>query len=193
MFEFLHRSDYIIAKQKEEYFHFGFVDVPKPDWEIVLNCFDHTMNVVNDSNLDENVKSKMVFRTFNNYGFVFNFPLDRISYGENGRFLFLDFLKAIKQSHQNARKNQIFTALNFLSLSSVSETLPKHNDIMDVWCWQILGRTSMLIEGKGRLFEKVLEPGELIYIPRGMNHATKSMGPRSLISFGAEDKGFKDV
>ena len=58
---------------------------------------------------------------------------------------------------------------------------------MDVWCWNILGKTKWTVEGRQRVFEKVLEPGELIYVPRGMWHDTTPMSPRVGISFGSED------
>jgi len=188
MFEFLHRSEYINAKNNEEYFHFGFVDVPLPSWGTVLNYFDTTLNIFHDEQNSDQKEKNAIFRTFNDYEFVFNFALNETKEGK----IFVDFLRAISLSHYSHRKKQTFIALNFLSLSSISETLPRHTDVMDVWCWQILGKTHMMVEGKGRVFDKVLEPGELIYIPRGMHHATKSMGPRSLISFGAENIGTKN-
>jgi hypothetical protein len=178
MFEFLHRSDYINAKHNEDYYHFGFVEVPSPDWQMVLNFLDLAISNSKTEN------SKQECRELKNHGFIFNFPLDQ---PENNP-IFKAFLRAIADSHNRFRGRQIFTAFNFLSLSSISETLGRHNDVMDVWCWQVLGKTHMTVEGKRRIFDKVLEPGELIYIPRGMYHTTRSMGPRSLISFGAEDK-----
>jgi hypothetical protein len=178
MFEFLHRSGYINAKHNEDYYHFGFVEVPLPNWQLVLNFLDSAL--INS----KQQKSKQECRELNNHGFIFNFPIDQ---PENNP-IFKMFLKAISDSHNRFRERQIYTAFNFLSLSSISETLGRHNDVMDVWCWQVLGQTHMIVEGKLMRFEKVLEPGELIYIPRGMYHTTKPIGPRSLISFGAEDK-----
>jgi hypothetical protein len=176
MFEFLHRSDYINAKHNEDYFHFGFVEVPSPDWQMVLNSLDLAMI---ESQKETSIQE---CRELKNHGFIFNFPLN---YPEQ-HLIFTEFIKAIARSHNGFRERQTYTAFNFLSLSSISETLGRHTDVMDVWCWQILGGTHITVEGKGSTFDKILEPGELIYIPRGMYHATKSVGPRSLISFGAE-------
>jgi ribosomal protein L16 Arg81 hydroxylase len=94
-------------------------------------------------------------------------------------------LKIISTSHH--RLNQTYTALGYISLSSESATYGRHNDVMDVWCWQMTGYTLWKVEGHKRNFEKVLEPGELIYVPRGMWHDTKPMTPRAGLSFGAED------
>jgi len=98
-----------------------------------------------------------------------------------------DFLKEISKSYNSFKKNQNYTALGYISLSALSHTYGRHNDVMDVWCWNILGGTQWKVEGRKRDFEKVLEPGELIYVPRGMWHDTKPIGPRVNISFGSED------
>jgi ribosomal protein L16 Arg81 hydroxylase len=50
------------------------------------------------------------------------------------------------------------------------------------------GYTLWQVEGRKRNFEKVLEPGELIYVPRGMWHNTSPMTPRAGLSFGSEDR-----
>ncbi len=179
MFEFLHFDGYIRAKQNENFYHFGFIPIPRPTWPLIIQNLDEA---IVHSTQDETRENRNVqkMRTFNNFGFILN----HVTRDD----VFSAFIKAISFSHQNLRENQIYTVYNFLSLSSVSETLGRHNDVMDVWCWQILGKTHMIVEGKQMTFDKVLEPGELIYIPRGMYHATKPLGPRSLISFGAEDK-----
>lgn len=177
MFEFLHKSEYINAKHNEDYFHFGFVELPTPDWQMVLNSLEYASTKSKEEN------TKQEFRELNNHGFVFNFPMNT----PKEHIIFHDFLQAISISHNPFRKKQTYSAFNFFSLCSNSETLGRHNDVMDVWCWQILGATHMTVEGKRKTFEKVLEPGELIYIPRGMYHNTKPLGPRSLISFGSED------
>lgn len=176
MFEFLYYTDYIKAAQNDDYYHFGFVDVPVPDWDWVLYTLDYA---IKSSKIQS---SKQELREQRNGGYIYNFPLD-----DPENFLAHRFLVEISKSVLLRKQGQHFSVFNFLSLSSISETLGRHNDVMDVWCWQIAGYTKMTVEGKFRLFEKVLEPGELIYIPRGMMHTTEPMGPRSLLSFGSED------
>ncbi len=172
MFEFLHYRDYLNARNNEDYYHFGFVDVPIPGWEEILQEFDREYKI----HLSTDYKD--IFKFQERLGFVLHechaIPVVR------------DFLKSISQVH-TIRKNQNFTALAYISLSSESGTYGRHNDVMDVWCWQMTGYTLWKVEGRQRNFEKVLEPGELIYVPRGMWHDTKPMTPRAGLSYGSED------
>lgn len=171
MFEFLNNSEYLNAKQHEDYYHFGAVEVPLPSWDEILEEFDREFNI------HLKTEHKDIFKYQDRLGFVLHecqaIPIVN------------DFLVAISQHFH--RENQIYTALAYISLSSESATYGRHKDVMDVWCWQMTGYTLWQVEGRYRNFEKVLEPGELIYVPRGMWHNTKPMTPRAGLSFGSED------
>jgi hypothetical protein len=171
MFDFLNNSEYNGSKNNEDYYHFGVVPVPLPSWEEILLEFDREYVIhLQTGNND-------IFKYQDRLGFVLHecqhIPIVR------------EFLSAI--SKQKHRTNQFFTALGYISLSSESATYGRHNDVMDVWCWQMTGYTLWQVEGRKRNFEKILEPGELIYVPRGMWHNTKPITPRAGLSFGSED------
>ena len=174
MFNFLYDSAYIAARNNNDYFHFGHVKVPMPGWDYVLDELDRELVI------QANQKDQNIVKHFQNYSIV-------IHQAQNIHPVVGDFLKQISNSYTGFKRNQGFTALGYISLSSLSQTYGRHNDVMDVWCWNILGKTKWTVEGRQRVFEKVLEPGELIYVPRGMWHDTTPMGPRVNISFGSED------
>lgn len=169
---FLFDANYLAARNNEDYYHFGFIPVQPPNWAEILQEFDREYQI------HLRTGDKNIFKYQDRLGFVLhqceNIPIVR------------DLLREIARSH-SIRKNQNFTALGYISLSSESATYGRHRDTMDVWCWQITGRTLWKVEGRKRNFEKVLEPGELIYVPRGMWHDTKPITPRAGISFGSED------
>lgn len=172
MFDFLYNTHYLTARNHEDYFHFGKIKVPLPPWEEILHEFDREYQI------HLSTDHKDIFKTQDRYGFVLH-EAQAIPIVNH-------FLMAISRQHL-IRKNQTFTALAYISLSSQSATYGRHNDVMDVWCWQMTGHTLWQVEGRKQNFEKVLEPGELIYVPRGMWHNTKPMSPRAGLSFGSED------
>jgi hypothetical protein len=173
MFDFLYNSEYLIARDREDYYHFGIVKVPLPSWEQILNEFDREYQI----HLSTDFKKIVVFQ--NRFGFTLH--------EAHAIPIVNQFMLAISKNHL-IRQNQRFTALAYISLSSQSATYGRHKDVMDVWCWQMTGYTLWQVEGRKRNFEKVLEPGELIYVPRGMWHNTSPMTPRAGLSFGSEDR-----
>ena len=169
---FLHDSNYISSRNNEDYYHFGHIGAPLPSWEEIFAEFDREYKIHLETG------NKDIFKYQERLGFVLH-EMQAIP-------IVNQILRDISRSH-NIRKNQHFTALGYISLSSESATYGRHNDVMDVWCWQMTGYTLWKVEGRKRNFEKVLEPGELIYVPRGMWHDTKPMTPRAGLSFGSED------
>jgi hypothetical protein len=171
MFDFLQHSDYLNARNNEDYYHFGKVSVPTPDWVDILQEFDREYKIHLYNN------DKEIFKYQDRLGFVLHQSQQIPIVGK--------FLEAVSKSHH--RDRQHFTALTYISLSTESATYGRHSDVMDVWCWQMTGYTLWKIEGRYRNFEKVLEPGELVYVPRGMWHDTKPMTSRAGLSFGSEN------
>tara|TARA_B100001057_G_C22646861_1_gene870439 strand:+ start:407 stop:826 length:420 start_codon:yes stop_codon:yes gene_type:complete len=74
----------------------------------------------------------------------------------------------------------------YLSLSNLDETFEPHEDFMDVWFWQAIGKTHWKTYETEQGSEFLLEPGDLIYIPRGIKHKVKSLTPRVGISMANE-------
>lgn len=171
MYEFLNDSKYLRCRDNEDYYHFGFIDLELLSWDEILIELDREYKI------HINTDNKNIFKYQDRLGFILH-KFNNINSINN-------FLKAISNSHH--RINQTYTALAYISLSSESATYGRHNDVMDVWCWQMTGYTLWRVEGRKRNFEKILEPGELIYVPRGMWHDTKPMTPRAGLSLGAEN------
>lgn len=169
---FLHDSNYLAARNNEDYYHFGHIPIQPPSWEEILQEFNREYLI----HLQKGESN--IFKYQERLGFVLH--------QMQGIPIVDQILREISRSH-NIRQRQNFTALGYISLSSESATYGRHKDVMDVWCWQMTGYTLWQVEGRRRNFEKVLEPGELIYVPRGMWHNTKPMTPRAGLSFGSED------
>lgn len=74
----------------------------------------------------------------------------------------------------------------YLSLTNLDETFEAHIDTMDVWFWQAIGKTHWKTYETEQGSEFLLEPGDLIYIPRGVKHKVKSLTPRVGISMANE-------
>lgn len=71
----------------------------------------------------------------------------------------------------------------YFNITSQSQTLGKHDDPVDVWFWQVKGKSRWVIEDTQ---EYTLEKGDLIYIPKGTFHSVTPLGPRAGISMSYE-------
>jgi len=67
----------------------------------------------------------------------------------------------------------------YFNISTKAETFGKHKDTMDVYFWQCQGVTKWIIEDKD---EVILNPGDLIYIPKEIYHSVIPLSPRLGIS-----------
>jgi len=54
----------------------------------------------------------------------------------------------------------------------------RHNDDMDVWFWQCQGLSRWVLDDK----EFTLEPGDLIYVKKGIYHNVSALTPRAGVS-----------
>lgn len=63
-----------------------------------------------------------------------------------------------------------------------SKGLGKHNDNNDNLMIHIFGKTKVTIWGKDKI-EKVLKPGDLVYVPRKVDHLFESQSERLSLSF----------
>lgn len=176
MFDFLNDREYLEARNDEEWYYFGKVNVPLPSWDEILTEFDRVYKE-SISLKNENIEVQKHFGM-------------KVHYFE-GIEIISQFLESIKKSH-TIRNDQSFDAACFMSLTSVDSMFGKHKDGMDVWLWQIQGKSRWQVEGleENYNFDKIVEPGELLYIPRGSYHNITSLEPRVSISFGCENPKF---
>ena len=75
-------------------------------------------------------------------------------------------------------------AHSYINLLQSSRTFGDHNDTMNVNFWQGEGITKWGINGKD---EYLLHPGDLIQVPKGINHNVIPLTPRFGISFSVHD------
>jgi mannose-6-phosphate isomerase-like protein (cupin superfamily) len=66
----------------------------------------------------------------------------------------------------------------YVSTAKGNHGFGKHNDTEDVYFWQCQGSTKWITD----LGEYTLEPGDVIYVPAGVNHEVISLTPRAGIS-----------
>ena len=78
---------------------------------------------------------------------------------------------------------QLNTAHSYINLTSVGNTFGRHNDTMDVWYWQVKGKTEWSFDDHETI---VLDEGDLIEVPKGIYHSVKPLTPRVGISMGLE-------
>ena len=62
------------------------------------------------------------------------------------------------------------------------ESYPLHRDNMDVLLLQVKGRIKLAVEE----IDKVMMPGDIVYIPRGTDHEITPLQSRVTYSFGIE-------
>ena len=85
------------------------------------------------------------------------------------------------QKLENRNANADFAdAHMYMGLTAKSESIGKHHDDCEVIFWQCIGRTEWDVDNT----TYILEPGDCLYIPKGMMHEVKSLSPRMGISFG---------
>jgi len=71
----------------------------------------------------------------------------------------------------------------YMNVSSVSPTFGNHKDGTDVYYWQVKGKSKWTIQDQE---EYILNVGDLIIIPEGVEHNIVPLGPRAGISMSNE-------
>ena len=70
----------------------------------------------------------------------------------------------------------------YFNISTKAETFGKHKDTMNVYFWQCQGVSKWIVEND----EVILNPGDLIYIPKGVYHNVIPLTPRLGVSMSNE-------
>ena len=66
----------------------------------------------------------------------------------------------------------------YFNLCAEKINFGRHNDDMDVWFWQCQGLSRWVLDDK----EFTLEPGDLIYVKKGIYHDVSAPTPRAGVS-----------
>jgi ribosomal protein L16 Arg81 hydroxylase len=70
----------------------------------------------------------------------------------------------------------------YINITTRAKTFGRHNDTMDVYFWQCQGVTKWILDND----EIILNPGDLIYIPKGIYHTVIPLTPRLGVSMSNE-------
>lgn len=96
----------------------------------------------------------------------------------------------IKKSNPNCSQN----AHMYCNISITGKTFGMHVDTQDTWIWQCAGVTKWALHYHIDAYHSYngvvvheLNPGDMLYIPKGVYHTTKPLTPRFSISFSIND------
>ena len=99
----------------------------------------------------------------------------KIEYGFYNTF----YADKLPQVQKSLEMLDLKTAHLYVNITTDVGTFGIHKDDVDVNYWQVQGTTKWIIEKKD---EYILEPGDLIYVPAGVNHSVVPFGPRVGVS-----------
>lgn len=150
------------ARMLKKHYKFNSNDLPQIEWIDIVDCINY--NVIHNRQIV----------TLENFGLLL---LDLNSLSKI-KEVFLDFCKLEPKINCSAHL--------YISLSVRSKTFGWHKDQSDVIFWQALGKTHFSIKEEQILYEYILQPSDLIYIPAGIEHCTIPLTPRAGISLGID-------
>lgn len=105
--------------------------------------------------------------------------------------------KIIEEKHLINRTTSRVNCHLFASFVSESDGLNFHMDDMNTYIWQIQGNTPWKVqqgpEEDDVIEEFILEPNDMIFIPKGWRHCPIISGPRCSVSFAIEENLFNSV
>jgi mannose-6-phosphate isomerase-like protein (cupin superfamily) len=76
------------------------------------------------------------------------------------------------------KKLKLKAAHLYFNVTKVGGTFGKHNDIVDVYYWQVQGTSKWIFEDR----KIILKQGDLLFVPRLIYHDVVAEGPRAGIS-----------
>ena len=136
----------------------------------------HELPTWNDviENLNVSIENDWFVKYLDNFGFV--------THNAEEMPLVNSLLKYISTLDPNVPSS----AHCYFSLTKNANTFGRHNDPSDVFFWQIIGKTQWTVENPHNKIIHILEPNDLLFVPRGLWHDTKPLTARAGISFGLD-------
>ena len=105
--------------------------------------------------------------------------------------------KIIEDKHLISKTAHRVNCHLFVSLVAESDGLNFHNDDMHTYIWQVQGSTLWKVQQgpneDDAIEEFILEPNDMIYIPKWWKHCPSITGPRCSVSFAIEENLFDSV
>ena len=165
MYQFLNNQTFLHKRRNCEHYFFGNINnndsLPSLEWSDFINCLNYS------------VHEKKSMKILSGCRYIMH---DHSS---------IPSIQSLVESLAKLDPNVECSAHIYMHLASTSDGFGSHTDTSDVWFWQVIGSTSWSVIGD-RIYRYILNPGDLIYIPRGMPHDVKSITPRVGISFGLD-------
>tara|TARA_B100002019_G_C21207882_1_gene567719 strand:+ start:40 stop:471 length:432 start_codon:yes stop_codon:yes gene_type:complete len=106
---------------------------------------------------------------------------EEIKFSEPGFFV-------CHSGHRIEKVKEILNDLNckiahlYFNITTIAKTFGNHKDTMNVWFWQCQGATKWIIDND----EYILNPGDLIYVPKETYHNVIPLSPRLGVSMSYE-------
>jgi ribosomal protein L16 Arg81 hydroxylase len=161
-YNFLSNESFLIAKNNNQHYYFGNIDLNLLSWEDVI--FE----------LENHIQNYDIHKVCNNLRFILMNPKhDKI----------LKFIQHYQKIEPNLRSN----AHLYVAFLTNSGGNGRHKDNEHIIFWQVVGKTHWILETNNGIKEYILNPNEALYIPPNMYHTVITLTPRAGISFGLEN------
>lgn len=171
MHTFLENPEFVENRLKGNYYLFKNIQHELPTWDDVIE------------NLNLSIENKWLVKYLDNFGFITH----KAKMMRHVDSLF-DYISTSASDHASKIKglHTHVSAHCYFSLIKTSKTFGRHKDPTDVLFWQMIGKTQWTVESNNEKIIFVLEPNDLLYVPRNMWHDTKPLTARAGISFGLD-------
>ena len=163
MYEFLEDERFLEARKNKQYFFFGSIPLATPGWDDVFG------------NLEKSIEEQSLVKIGPYFSLVTHNGDKHIKRAG-------EFLNEIRKLDTSLSGS----AHVYIGLTKFSESFGKHKDNCDTFFWQAIGSTSWKVFAQTGVKEHVLNAGDMIYVPRYMEHEVASLSPRVGISFGLD-------
>ena len=163
MYEFLQDAAFREARKAKRYWFFRKALQETPGWDDVFR------------NLEKSIEEQSLVKIGPYFSLVTH----------NGH-LHIPQATAFLKEVQQFDPSLAGSAHVYIGLTKFSESFGRHRDNSDVFFWQVIGSTNWKVYPDDGVKEHVLTAGDIIYIPRYMDHEVTSLCPRVGISFGLD-------
>jgi ribosomal protein L16 Arg81 hydroxylase len=163
MYKFLENKEFLEARRNKQPYLFRGVLPDAPSWDDVLK------------NLEKSLEEQSLIKVGPYFSIVTH-------NGDKHIRLAGELLEEIRKLDPSLSGS----AHVYIGLTRFSESFGKHKDNADVFFWQVIGSTHWKVFSQAGVKEHTLGIGDVLYVPRYMEHEVTSLSPRVGISFGLD-------
>ena len=93
----------------------------------------------------------------------------------------------IREEIKSFKEGTAYTTHLYCNMGNGLETLGRHHDQVDVFFIPLIGELVMKVWNKdSEEYKYNMTPGDVLYIPAGLDHESVASVPRASLSFGIE-------